>query len=692
MDLVSIIIPAYNVAAYIDRCVESVCLQTYDNIEIILVDDGSTDGITSGKCDDWASKDGRIKTVHKANGGLSDARNAGLDIASGEYIYFLDADDYIRPELVETVLKQFDELTDMVCFSFLAVDENNMSVYTPHPQMGFFHFSTCKENVDFILGTLLVHKIGWEAWNKMFRRCLIEKYHLRFVDNNRIFAEDQYFSICYCLHAASVKSIPDRLYYYIQRSDSIMGKCRFKNNIDRISLLSEAVFEHMLTNDDCAWALERFSLLHYMIIRNEFAVMEHKRGMNRREIRKVIINTVKNKEFFFQQLRGIYGFKKELYTLIGGIDAERELVNVRFYLDNHYFMSRVRNRLITWVTPIILRNDPHEIALTNEYTTFCSNGNKRIYLIGTEEFGNLGDHQISESILEFLAARVDDYCVKEITILDYNRHKQKLKEFICPDDIILMTGGGNFGDTYPLAERLRQDVIATWPENKKIVFPQTIFYSDTPEGREMLRKGQQIYTAENHLTIFARDRRSYEFARKYFTCLVYECPDVVLFSNKCCADARKKQILLCMRQDIEKALDQKEQERLAKFLETTDYTIQFTDTQLDYHIKKCDRVKKLNEYFKRWQESRLVITDRLHGMVFAAITGTPCVAFDNFNGKVRGTYAWIKYLPYIEYAENVDHALAIIPKLLDKRQNSVYSNAPLVDYYSTIESCIRGEE
>ena len=692
MDLVSIIIPAYNVAAYIDRCVESACSQTYENIEIILVDDGSTDGLTPEKCDDWASRDARIKTIHKPNGGLSDARNAGLDIASGEYIYFLDGDDYIRPNLVGTVLRQFDESTDMVCFSFLAVDENGISVYTPHPKTGTFRFLTHRENADFILGTLLVHKIGWEAWNKMFRRGLIEKYHLRFADNNRIFAEDQYFSICYCMHASSVKSIPDRLYYYVQRGDSIMGKCRFKNNIDRISLLSEAVFEHVMTNDDCAWALEVFPVLHYMIVRNELAVMEYKRDMNRREIRDVIINTVKNKDFFFEQLRQVRKFKKELYTIIGGIDAERELVNVQFYLDNNYFMSRVRNRLITWMTPIILRNDPHEIALANEYSELCSAGNKRIYLIGTEEFGNLGDHQIAESILEFLTARVTDYCVKEITILEYNRHKKKLKEIIRPEDIILMTGGGNFGDTYPLAERLRRDVITTWPKNRKIVFPQTIFFSDTPTGHEMLREDEQIYTAEKHLTIFARDHRSYEFAREHFTCSLYECPDIVLSSNKCCESTRKKQILLCMRQDIEKALDLEGQERLTEFLETTGCTIQFTDTQLEYHVKKCDRVEKINECLEQWHGSQLVITDRLHGMVFAAITGTPCVALDNFNGKVHGTYAWIKYLPYIEFAENVDHALTIIPELLNRGRNSMYSNAPLAAYYDTLERCIRGEE
>ena len=92
MAKVSIIIPVYNVAPYLDRCVQSACNQTYRNIEIILVDDGSTD--ESGEmCDRWAEKDSRVRVVHKKNGGLSDARNTGLDIAHGKYILFLDSDD-----------------------------------------------------------------------------------------------------------------------------------------------------------------------------------------------------------------------------------------------------------------------------------------------------------------------------------------------------------------------------------------------------------------------------------------------------------------------------------------------------------------------------------------------------------------------------------------------------------------------
>ena len=102
-DLISVIIPVYNVEKFIDRCINSLINQTYKNLEIILVDDGSPDNCP-GLCDDWAKKDNRIKVVHKQNGGLSDARNAGLERSTGDYIMFVDSDDFVDETICEVLL------------------------------------------------------------------------------------------------------------------------------------------------------------------------------------------------------------------------------------------------------------------------------------------------------------------------------------------------------------------------------------------------------------------------------------------------------------------------------------------------------------------------------------------------------------------------------------------------------------
>ena len=104
MSLISVIVPIYNVEKYLDRCVDSIINQTYKNLEIILVDDGSPDNCLA-ICDSWAEKDRRIKVIHKENGGVSSARNSALDIASGDYIGFVDSDDWIEPDMYEILIK-----------------------------------------------------------------------------------------------------------------------------------------------------------------------------------------------------------------------------------------------------------------------------------------------------------------------------------------------------------------------------------------------------------------------------------------------------------------------------------------------------------------------------------------------------------------------------------------------------------
>ena len=101
--LISVVVPVYNVEHYLKKCVDSICHQTYKNLEIILVDDGSTD-CSGNLCDEFATSDSRIRVIHKSNGGLSDARNAGMELASGEWWMFVDSDDYIAPDTAETLL------------------------------------------------------------------------------------------------------------------------------------------------------------------------------------------------------------------------------------------------------------------------------------------------------------------------------------------------------------------------------------------------------------------------------------------------------------------------------------------------------------------------------------------------------------------------------------------------------------
>ena len=164
MYLISIIVPVYNVESYLKKCLESIINQTYKNIEIILIDDGSTD--SSGKiCDDYANKDKRIKVIHKQNGGVSDARNTALDICRGDYIGFIDSDDYIELDMYETLLKFLlnNNLDVAMCSSYTVKNKQLIRCKNFKP-----YILTGKEA---IINDLLINKYKGSpivVWNKFY--------------------------------------------------------------------------------------------------------------------------------------------------------------------------------------------------------------------------------------------------------------------------------------------------------------------------------------------------------------------------------------------------------------------------------------------------------------------------------------------------------------------------------------------
>ena len=175
-NLVSVIIPVYNVEPYLNACIASVCAQTYRNIEIILVDDGSTDR-SPEICDEWARRDKRICVIHQENRGVSSARNAGICQAHGKYISFVDSDDITQPNLLDNTVPYLDKGFDIISFGYNIVNQhgNVQSVHFPEKE---YQLNTEEKKVDFIVGTLFRFEIGWNVWNSVFRIDIIRKYEI----------------------------------------------------------------------------------------------------------------------------------------------------------------------------------------------------------------------------------------------------------------------------------------------------------------------------------------------------------------------------------------------------------------------------------------------------------------------------------------------------------------------------------
>ena len=219
---VSVIVPVYQVGAYLAKCLDSILAQTFADFELILVDDGTKDDCPRIMAQ-YAAKDARIRCIHKENGGLSSARNAGLDIARGEYIAFVDSDDSVEPTLLADAVAAADRAgAELVIYNYRLVTETGVQgAYLSMrdetldiDQMGL-------ANYFYRYWMPYVH--GQEAWCRLYRHDIIERNHLRYAPNDEIFAEDTLFSAMYLMHVHKLAALSKPYVNYLQRGDSLMG-------------------------------------------------------------------------------------------------------------------------------------------------------------------------------------------------------------------------------------------------------------------------------------------------------------------------------------------------------------------------------------------------------------------------------------------------------------------------------------
>ena len=215
---ISIIVPVYQVERYLKKCVSSVQNQTYTNIQIILVDDGSTDK-SPIICDKLAEEDKRIVVIHKKNGGLSDARNAGLKVALGQYIGFVDSDDYIAPRMYEILLKRLEEdQSDIAICDYVRVDERGSQVDNKVKSVIKNKCFSREEFIEELLKPYGGHFVV--AWNKLYKKEIFRNLKFPFGKQH----EDEFVIHRIIAKCEKITCVNNQLYYYLQRKGSIMDK------------------------------------------------------------------------------------------------------------------------------------------------------------------------------------------------------------------------------------------------------------------------------------------------------------------------------------------------------------------------------------------------------------------------------------------------------------------------------------
>lgn len=242
--LISIVIPVYNVEKYLDCCIQSVCAQTYNNLEIILVDDGATD--SSGKmCDEYAEKDARVKVIHKENGGLSSARNAGIKEITGDYFTFIDSDDYIRVDYIDKMYEyMMKDDTDVVVCSFKKIvrEEDWKNI----PLCDVEHLVLEQTDAKF---KVLSRQIPIYAHGKLFKSEL--KRWIEFPIGR--LHEDIPVIWEVVKHITKMTYAKDETYFYRQREDSIVNAKYKHHRMDQLYFAEELLAEFD-KKDECYYA------------------------------------------------------------------------------------------------------------------------------------------------------------------------------------------------------------------------------------------------------------------------------------------------------------------------------------------------------------------------------------------------------------------------------------------------------
>lgn len=347
-----------------------------------------------------------------------------------------------------------------------------------------------------------------------------------------------------------------------------------------------------------------------------------------------------------------------------------------------FIKKRIPNVLLIYKDYIFTKAKITEKVLTNDTL--------RIYVFLAADYANLGDIAITYAQKQILIKKFPNSKIIEVPAsCDLSVLKGYINQ-IRKTDIVTIVGGGNMGDMYRGYEMKRQLIVYLLRRTNKIFsFPQSVDYSNSEKGRQILKSAIFSYS-NNHLLLMAREHRSFLYMKQYFKSPTIETPDIVMTLNYPKIDCKRSGIVLCLRNDQECLMDPKETQNILDLCKSHG-EVKFMDTHIGNNFVSSLKYNYLFDYLKTISKYRLMITDRLHGMIFAYITGTPAIVFDNSNHKVQNCYQWIRECNYIKFlgdysthdvCKAIEHLSKIEPDYitLNKRQTDFINK-----FFDTLE-------
>lgn len=306
---------------------------------------------------------------------------------------------------------------------------------------------------------------------------------------------------------------------------------------------------------------------------------------------------------------------------------------------------------------------------------------KKVYIFLAADYGNLGDIALTLAQKRVLAHYFPDFSIIEVPASIKLPELKGYIKSVSNKDVVSIIAGGNMGDVWSWFEIYRQLIIHHLSDNLIFQFPQTVQYTNSSLGTNLLNSAKRVYSGKN-IRMMSREKMSFDFMKNHFSCPSFLTPDIVMtFKNW--GEYDRNGILVCLRDDRECILSIQEKKELIKLITHTNVDYSVIDTKIDKTFIYEQRYQQLESLLYDISHSQVIITDRLHGMIFAYITGTPAIVLPNSNGKIMMSFEWISncgfinYLPYFDketFVKALDSAFVQRPDFSILEKNNIFFN------------------
>ena len=307
---------------------------------------------------------------------------------------------------------------------------------------------------------------------------------------------------------------------------------------------------------------------------------------------------------------------------------------------------------------------------------------RNFVIIGSPNHGNMGDVAITWSTIKFLEQLYPDDNVFDITMDEFPYEIDAIFHLLKSKDVIILQGGGNLGNMYPDDEMIRRYVISRFRNNRLIIFPQLVYFTDDSDGKKELEICARLYSDNKNLYMLARDKYSFCIMTKYFKVLSARTVDVVL-SQKVQGSALREGAMICLRGDKESILSDENKKDIVDIVSSLYSKVVTTDTVIEFDGNKNERFERLADKLDAFQNAEIVITDRLHGLIFSVITSTPCVVLPTVNTKIISAFEDLDMATGIALIKSVEELKDALLNL-QLCSDISYDNKLVVEQYKTI--------